>query len=328
MRSIKADTIGTMLQNKVHKAAGRTLPANSFEPEAPTWRKPWGKGRVRINDLRYGETYPNSFLDLYLPVEAVEAAIPVYLYAHGGGFLFAGKSSGDAIVNAGKDESSDLDAFLEELLSMGIAVASMEYAMAPEYRFPVAIRQMDEAAHFLQEHAEEYHLDKNRVILGGGSAGADMTELYAMTICSEPYAKALGIEKAALTPEQVSCIVVDESALVDTVPAEENARILTQVWLGEEDLASCEALKLAYVPAYIHDVYPPAYITCSNVEQWFYDSTKPLYDALQKIGVDSEFFYPAKEQGEFNHGFLMNFRKDEVSAACMRGLKDFVQRHL
>ncbi len=55
---------------------------------------------------------------------------------------------------------------------------------------------------------------------------------------------------------------------------------------------------------------------------------KALYDALQKIGVDSEFFYPAKEQGEYNHGFLMNFRRDEAAAACMRGLKDFVKRHL
>jgi acetyl esterase/lipase len=323
----KADAIGRMLQAQVNQAAGRTLPANSFEREAPTERRCWGNGHVRINDLSYGTEYPNSWLDVYLPTEEMEHAAPVYLYAHGGGFLFTGKASGDSIAK-GTSGSSGLDAFLEELLSQGIAVVSIEYAMAPEYRFPVQIVQMDEAAAWILANAEHYGFDTGKIIIGGGSAGANMTELYAMAVSDNAYAQRLGIEKTALTPSQIACAVIDESALIDYVPTVENAVILEQVWLGEEDLSASEALRISYVPAYIRDKYPPSFVICSNVEEWFYRSTRPLCETLDRAGIENEFFYPSKEIGAFEHGFLMNFKTDPTARECMNALIAFIKKHV
>ncbi len=325
MESKKADETGRLLQDKVNRSAGRSLPANSFDPEVATERRSWGKGYIRINDLCYGDRYPNSYLDVYLPSDGGERKFPVYLYAHGGGFLFTGKATGDAIANA-SSEASNLDAFIEELLSEGFAVVSMEYAMAPEYRFPVAVYQMDEAAKWIIENSVEYPFDTDNIVVGGGSAGADMTELYALAVSSPSYAKMLGMSGTALSLSQIPCVIIDESALVDYVPKGENEKILLQVWFGEEDLASCENMKLSFVPGFIEDSFPPSYIISSNAEQWFYDSAKPLFDTLLDKGIDCEFFYP--QSGEYQHGFLMDFRKDVVSDKCMKGLKKFLRKYV
>ena len=340
MRSIKADAMAEIIQKKVNQAAGHTGPVNSFEPEqTPEHRKIAG-GHGLYNDLCYEETFPNSFLDLYLPENRTEGKRPVVLYAHGGGFLFLGKGTGDAIAQAiqgtGSDEADTHDeitgfsGMIRQFLDAGIAVASMEYAMAPEYRFPVAILQMDRAAGFLSAHAGEYGLDPDRFVLMGSSAGADMVEILSLAICDPDYAKALGIEQTALTRSQVACSVIDESALLPGKPPYEgdNYYVLDAVWMGEEALDHCPQKKLSYVPDHIRNTYIPCHINACNAEQWFYDSTYPLHQRLDEIGIENVFFYPPREEGVEQHGYMMNYATDTNARLCWRSTFDFIRDHL
>lgn len=326
MRSIKADIVGTFLSKAVNKKMGRTIPPNSFNAEAPTEKKEWGSHHIRINDVCYGKEYPNSYMDIYLPDADTTIKRPVLLYAHGGGFLFCGKSTGDVIAQ-GTDNTGDIQGMFQWFLSEGVIVISMEYAMAPKYRFPVAILQMDQALRFMTEHTDEYGLDMNRIMLGGSSAGANMTEIYSCMVHNLDYAKRIGVDKTAIGTAQLKCALVDESALTDGVPMEKNEKILEMVWMGDKDLTSCTGKKIAYISNWIQNSYPPTFITSSNKDVWFYNSTKPFYDKLRSIGVDCDFYYPDKSKGVYDHGFMLNYANDDVANECYTRMQKFVKIH-
>lgn len=327
MRSIKADIIGSMLSRKVNKSLGRTLPVNSFEAEAPSEKKVWHEKYRKINDVRYGDIYPNSFMDVYLPGEKVEEKRPVMIYAHGGGFIFCGKAFGDAIAKESSG-SNDVKGMFEWFIENNIAVVSIEYAMAPKYRFPVQMLQMDQALAFLEAHADEYGFDMSRIVLFGSSAGADMVEIYSLMVSDSSYAQKLGLEHTAVSMEQLACVVVDESALIEGTPDGTNAVLLDQIWMGEKNLVKCANKKLAFVPKHIRGAYPPAFIISSNVDDWFYNSTFPLKEKLDEIGIEHEFFYPEKTKGEYAHGFMGNYATDAVSAECYKRMQEFVKKHI
>lgn len=55
----------------------------------------------------------------------------------------------------------------------------MNYAFAPEYRFPTQTIQLGEALQFLETNADRYGLDMSRVVLAGSSAGGQIVGSYA-----------------------------------------------------------------------------------------------------------------------------------------------------
>ena len=75
----------------------------------------------------------------------------------------------------------------------GYNVISPNYALAPEYRFPAQLEQLDHLLAYLTENQEEYGLDMGHVFLGGGSAGACLSEIYAAMLMNQEYAEKIGI---------------------------------------------------------------------------------------------------------------------------------------
>jgi acetyl esterase/lipase len=88
------------------------------------------------------------------------AARAVYLDIHGGGFYLGTASMGD-IRNARCAET------------LGVAVVSVEYRLAPEHPWPAGPDDCETAARWLLEHAaDEFGAD--RLLIGGASAGANL----------------------------------------------------------------------------------------------------------------------------------------------------------
>lgn len=119
-------------------------------------------------DVPYAKESSAQCLDLYLPQEG-EGPFPVLVYIHGGGFAFGGK----------RDEK--LEPYLDGV-RRGFAVASVEYRLSGEARFPAAVLDCREAVRFLKTHAEEYGIDSKRMVSIGGSAGGNLAAMLAMNI--------------------------------------------------------------------------------------------------------------------------------------------------
>ncbi|MCY3855759.1 MAG: alpha/beta hydrolase fold domain-containing protein [Rhodospirillales bacterium] len=95
---------------------------------------------------------------VYRPSDTI---LPGLLYFHGGGFMLGSVDSHDTMCRLLAREA-------------GASVISVDYRLAPEYRFPVAIEECLFACDWLVEHAAEIDVDATRLAVGGDSAGANL----------------------------------------------------------------------------------------------------------------------------------------------------------
>lgn len=108
-------------------------------------------------DIAYAGDSPNQKLDLYFPEEG-RAPHPLILHFHGGAFAIGTK----------RDDN------LEPMLrarTRGYAVASVEYRMSGEARFPALVYDAKAAIRFLRARADAWQLDPARFAVWGPSAG-------------------------------------------------------------------------------------------------------------------------------------------------------------
>ena len=121
---------------------------NTYEPENQPGKRVLDDGRVLLNDIRYGNDYPNSYLDVYLSPAEIPVH-PVLFYVHGGGYTWGTKEDYSA-----DSSEKGMGFFFSRLSRMGFHVVSVNYAYAPEYPYPTPIRQLTQAIDFLKSNTE------------------------------------------------------------------------------------------------------------------------------------------------------------------------------
>ena len=115
--------------------------------------------------------YRPPILDIYRP--ATPGPHPLVLYIHGGGWIAGHTRHSGAFA--------DFPGVLAALAAEGFTVASLEYRLSGEARFPAQLQDVHAALRFLVAHAARYRLDPSRIALWGGSAGGHLAALAALT---------------------------------------------------------------------------------------------------------------------------------------------------
>lgn len=109
---------------------------------------------------------PVTEVALLRPADRSEPA-PVLFHVHGGGM----------IVGSAYDELPSLARFAAQT---GVAVAAVEYRLAPEHVFPAAVEDVYTGLVWTHENAQRLGLDRDRVILHGVSAGGGLAAATAL----------------------------------------------------------------------------------------------------------------------------------------------------
>jgi acetyl esterase/lipase len=99
-------------------------------------------------------------LDLYVPARGDEP-LPLIVWIHGGGWKYGSKKVCPVLSWTRK----------------GYAVASINYRLSQDAKFPAQIKDCEAAIGWLREHAEKYHIDPDRVAAWGESAGGHLASL-------------------------------------------------------------------------------------------------------------------------------------------------------
>jgi acetyl esterase/lipase len=99
-------------------------------------------------------------LDLFVPGRGDEP-LPLIVWIHGGGWKYGSKNFCPVLSWTKK----------------GYVVASINYRLSQDAKFPAQIEDCEAAVGWLREHAEKYHIDRDRVVAWGASAGGHLASL-------------------------------------------------------------------------------------------------------------------------------------------------------
>ena len=130
-------------------------------------RKMWNTGGpVMAETVDFDVPYEGDKVPVRLlrPVKAEK--LPVIFFMHGGGFV---------------EGNNDTHSMAQRKLAAysGCVVIGIDYSLAPEIKYPRAIKECVAVCHYVSEHADEYGIDPEKIGFAGDSGGANM----AMGVC-------------------------------------------------------------------------------------------------------------------------------------------------
>ena len=141
------------------------LSAHSKEPKREAKKKkPVPEVKVE-HDLAYGPHGEANKLDLYLPGKKSSHPLPLVIWIHGGGWQAGSKENPKGLG----------------LLKAGFAVASINYRLSQQAKFPAQIEDCKAAVRYLRANAKKYDLDPNHIGVFGESAGGHLVALLGTT---------------------------------------------------------------------------------------------------------------------------------------------------
>lgn len=123
--------------------------------------------RYRIETVTYTPAgWPQAQQgDLYLPLKA-RAPFATVLVVHGGSWQHG--------------DRGDMSRVAAALAAQGYAAFTIDYRLAPQYRHPAQLQDLEQASKWLQANAARYELDTRRFAAWGYSAGAHLVSLLAV----------------------------------------------------------------------------------------------------------------------------------------------------
>ncbi|MDD5493499.1 MAG: alpha/beta hydrolase fold domain-containing protein, partial [Dehalococcoidia bacterium] len=250
-------------------ASGSATTANSQQPAVPV---PTAKSGTVEKNIVYGNAGGEKLtMDIYYPDEIV-SALPAILYVHGGAWMKGSKELG----------KSNMD--VQGLLDRGFLVASINYRLAPKYKFPAQIEDVKCAVRYLRANVAKYGIDSNRIGAMGGSAGGHLVALLG-TSDDDDFNSSGGNPGQSARVKAVADMFgpADLTAEMGT----NNISVMTQVF-GTTDKSS-QILKDASPVYYVSGDDPAFFILHGDKDQTVpLLQSQLLYDALKNAGVSAE----------------------------------------
>ncbi len=290
---------------------------NLYEPLNKPIQDFKNNGQYVITEINYSKEYPNSYLDITYPDDNLEKKRPTLFYFHGGGFFGGSKTLGDPLAE------SDVTALLDDICAEGFNIVNIDYAFVPDYLFPIPLVQANLAFEYIMNHAEEYHLDMDNIVIMGSSAGAIMTSQLGSIITNPEYADLLDIE-SVLNENQVKALIIDDAPLIyDKFPL--GTKILIGNYVKGSIYLNKKEIKKYNNVLSIDDNYIPSVLLGSE----YYVDMRDMSSKLKENNVEHELIDPLAERGiEKQHCFVANERVDEISKNAYDRMIKFVKEQI
>lgn len=198
-------------------------------------------------------------VDLYRPEESEAPTRTAVVLVHGGGWVLGDRHMMEALGS--------------QFAAQGFLAAAVEYRLVREAPWPAQLDDVTAAVRWLAENAESLGIDADRIVVAGGSAGAQLAMMAAADLTQTlPVAAVLALFPAS-------------ELTVDPEPRKGvfNAAAL----LGAD--ASEDAVRAASPLHQFTADYPPVFLLHGSGD-WLIDPVASLraYEKLVDLGVPAE----------------------------------------
>eukprot|EP00123_Amoebidium_parasiticum_P016968 comp23661_c0_seq1/m.40446 comp23661_c0_seq1/g.40446 ORF comp23661_c0_seq1/g.40446 comp23661_c0_seq1/m.40446 type:complete len:264 (-) comp23661_c0_seq1:225-1016(-) len=123
----------------------------------------------------------------------------VFIFIHGGGWAIYNIDSHEAIT-------------VHIAAKSGYTVISIEYPLAPEHRYPAAPNACESVVRYVMENHEKLNIDKNRIVVGGDSAGGNLAAVMALKLRDTPLTNDVKLRAQVLIYPAVDVNLLTETA--------------------------------------------------------------------------------------------------------------------
>ncbi|MEM7395249.1 MAG: alpha/beta hydrolase, partial [Verrucomicrobiota bacterium] len=294
------------------------------EPTAPLRKRPEGKqtsadperfspprGVRAVRNLSYAapDGEPRK-LDLFLPENAADDALPLIVQLHGGGWWGGHRSHG-------------VQRIMNMVATGKYAGAAVGYRLSVEAIWPAQIQDCKTAIRWLKAHADQYGLDPERIGVFGRSAGGHLAAMLGVSAGVETFEG-----DGSIHPEQssrVACVVshcgpsdlltlnVYSNRVEPETPESQEAYLLGGMVKDRRALARNASPRYHVTP----DDAPILLVHGTHDKGVPYRQAKAFNHVLKQVGVDASLVTILNEGHRFN-------RHPEMEALVLH----FFENHL
>jgi acetyl esterase len=220
---------------------------------------------------------------IYTPAAARGGDAPGLVYFHGGGWVVGSIESHDGVC---RDLAS----------RAGVVVASVDYRLAPEHRYPAGIDDAVAATRWVLANGPSIGVDPSRVAVGGDSAGGNFAALVSIALRNE-----------ARQP-RFQLLIYPATDLTRSKPSHKYFRVgftlpeASILWFRERYLPDLRLESDPRVsPLFVEDLsgLPPALVITAGFDP-LRDEGQAYAERLRQAGVDVEYVC---SEGSV-HGFI------------------------
>jgi alpha-L-fucosidase 2 len=225
--------------------------------------------------IEYGKPGGDALLvDVHVPDGP--GPFPAAILVHGGGF-------------DGGSRATNMSPTFQPLADAGFAWFSIDYRMAPEFRFPEARADVDAAIVWVKANAKTYKVDTSKLVLSGESAGGFLVN-YAATHETPPTRVAAVVDFYGPTDyERVARQRQAYPARFNMASINGHQKTGGGIWFfgvdGYDEASFAKLKEISPVHA-VHKGMPPFLeIHGTRDDQVPYEQSTIMCDAMRKVGA-------------------------------------------
>lgn len=245
-------------------------------------------------NLHYGPDGKHHMLNVYYP-QGTEEPLPTIVSVHGGGYVYGNKET--------------YHFYCADLARRGFTVVNLNYRLAPRWKFPAPLEDLNRALTWMIPNARRHNMDPNRVFLVGDSAGAQIISQYGAIATNPAYAARFSfrVPQVKIRAMGLNCGMYDMASL-----AHQGTQGLLAAYLGRK--ARLDDPRLDVLGGVTED-YPPSYVLTGS-HDFLRDNAQTMAAFLQSKGVEAVWkCYGTPEQKEVGHVFHVDIRLPEATVA-------------
>ena len=195
-----------------------------------------------------------------------------------------------------------------DLARRGFAVVNFNYRLAPRWKFPAPLEDLNNVMLWISRHAKQYHADNSSIFMVGDSAGGQLVSQYAAMLTNPSYMGLFGfqrpIDRIRIKAVGLNCGIYD----MKTVAAQER-KDLHLDYLGKK--LPNDDPRFAVLENITAD-FPPAHITTA-CHDFLRGCAQPMCDHLQSKGVEALCqCYGTEDDRHIGHVFHVNIILEEA----------------